>query len=88
MAKPAAPEVTEEELKKLALDMVAAGSLQRVYGLDTFMRAKEAFDAALITFTEKIGHKTAVEALRQPKTSEKVVIGVKAPITTILSFDQ
>jgi hypothetical protein len=42
--------ITEEQLAKLAQDMVATATLSTLYGIELFMTAKSKFEAALKQF--------------------------------------
>jgi hypothetical protein len=46
-------DITEEDLLRLAHDMVAAGNLNLLYGIDPFVRAKSVFELALKQYAKQ-----------------------------------
>lgn len=54
-------EITEAELMRLGHDMVAAGNLNQLYGIDPFMRAKASFETAVKKFATQVQTKRPVE---------------------------
>ena len=71
-------EITEDDLKKLAQNMVAAGSLNALYGIDQFMKAKALFEDGLKTFSAQ------VQKARPPEKPSSIVI--QDPLSTIPDF--
>jgi hypothetical protein len=62
-------EITEEELKKMAHDMVAAGNLNNLYGIEPFIKAQKLFEDSL--------HKFALQVTIQRPVEKTPVISVK-----------
>lgn len=71
-------EITEDDLKKLAQDMVAAGNLNALYGIDSFLKAKTLFEEALKTFGAQ------AQKARPPEKASSIVI--QEPPLTIPDF--
>lgn len=61
-------EITEDDLKKLAQDMVSAGSLNVLYGIDPFLKAKALFEESLKAFSAQ------VQKTRPPEKQSSIVI--------------
>jgi hypothetical protein len=47
-------EITESQLRQLAHDMVVAGNLNMLYGIEPFMNARAKFDIALAKFVAQV----------------------------------
>lgn len=56
-------QITDAQLMKLALDMVAAGSLTVIYGTEPFTNARTAFLSGLQTFIDQTKETAKNEAL-------------------------
>lgn len=56
-------QITESQLMKLALDMVAAGSLTVIYGTEPFEKARIAFISSLQKFVDQTKENAKAEAL-------------------------
>ena len=65
-------EITTDQLRKLAQDMVAASSLQSLYGISPFLKAKAAFEERLEVFEKQVKQ-------RQPIGTVDVKIGGQNP---------
>jgi hypothetical protein len=58
-------EITEAELTALAHEMVAAGNLNMLYGVEPFMKARHDFATALAKFSAQVNKARPME---QPST--------------------
>lgn len=76
-------EVTEEQLKKLAHDMVAAGNLNALYGIDPFIRAQTLFELALHEFAGQITKNRPPSEVADSVLFENYVV----PIPEFLRFN-
>lgn len=71
-------DITEDDLKKLAQDMVAAGNLNVLYGIEQFLKARAIFEEALKTFSAQV---QKARPLEKPSS-----IVIQEPPSTIPDF--
>jgi hypothetical protein len=63
-------EVTEAQLKKMAHDMVAAGNLNNLYGIEPFIKAQKLFEDNLHKFALQVNVQRPLE--KAPKMTVKI----------------
>lgn len=62
-------EITEDQLKKMAHDMVSAGNLNNLYGIEPFIKSQKIFEDSL--------HKFALQVNTQRPVQKAPVMTVK-----------